>query len=249
MAENSLTGRQQPERDSPATRQSQRIRQLFDRIAPQYDQMNRDMSLGLHQVWKQMAVRWSGATEGMTCLDVCCGSGDLALLLARQVGETGQVTGADFAVEQLAIASQRSPHLQNRLRWIEADALALPFDNDSFDAVTMAYGLRNLTDIPQGLAELYRVLKPNAKAAILDFHTPTNPLVNQFQQWYLDTIVVPTAERFGMSEEYAYIGPSVDRFPKGPKQVALAKAAGFIGAVHYPVAAGMMGVLVASKDN
>ncbi len=239
MGDTSLTSQQQPEAD--------RIRQLFDRIAPQYDQMNQDMSFGLHRVWKQMAVRWSGAGAGMKCLDVCCGSGDLALLLARQVGETGEVVGADFATEQLAIASQRSPHLQTRLSWIEADALALPFDDSIFDAATMAYGLRNLTNIPQGLAELYRVLKPGAKAAILDFHTPTNPLVNQFQQWYLDTIVVPTAERFGMSEEYAYIGPSVDRFPQGARQVALAKDAGFEQAVHYPIAGGMMGVLVASK--
>lgn len=239
MGDTSLTSRQQPEAD--------RIRQLFDRIAPQYDQMNRDMSLGLHQVWKQMAVRWSGAAEGMRCLDVCCGSGDLALLLARQVGQTGEVIGADFAVEQLAIAAQRSPHLQKRLSWTEADALNLPFEGSSFDAATMAYGLRNLTNIPQGLSELYRVLKPGAKAAILDFHTPTNPLVNQFQQWYLDTIVVPTAERFGLSEEYAYIGPSVDRFPQGDRQVALAKESGFETAVHYPIAGGMMGVLVASK--
>jgi len=235
----SLTDSVQPKADQ--------IRQLFDRIAPQYDQMNQDMSLGLHLVWKQMAVRWSGAASGMACLDVCCGSGDLALLLARRVGPTGQVTGADFAAEQLAIAAQRSPHLQNRITWIEADALALPFADSSFDAATMAYGLRNLTNISQGLGELKRVLKPGATAAILDFHKPTNPLVVQFQKWYLETVVVPTAKRLGMSEEYAYIGPSVERFPSGPEQVNLAKAAGFAKAVHYPIAGGMMGVLVTSK--
>lgn len=243
MGDNSLTSQIQPEADL--------IRELFDRIAPRYDQMNQDMSFGLHQVWKHMAVSWSGAAEGMHCLDVCCGSGDLALLLAQKVGETGQVTGADFAVEQLAIAAQKAaqknPYLQDRLTWTEADALDLPFEADSFDAATMAYGLRNLTDIPQGLRELHRVTKPGANVAILDFHTPTNPLVNQFQRWYLQTIVVPTAERLGLSEEYAYIGPSVDRFPPGSDQVRLAKSAGFGRAVHYPVAGGMMGVLVATK--
>jgi demethylphylloquinol methyltransferase len=239
MGDNLLTSSVQPEAD--------RIRQLFDRIAPQYDQMNQDMSLGLHQVWKQMAVHWSGAAEGMTCLDLCCGSGDLALLLARQVGVTGQVTGADFSRQQLTVAAQKNPYLQDRLSWVEADALALPFEGDRFDAATMAYGLRNLTDIPQGLRELRRVLKPGAKAAILDFHRPTNPLINRFQQWYLETIVVPTAQRFDLTEEYAYIGPSVDRFPLGPEQVALAKAAGFTHAVHYPIAGGMMGILVTSK--
>ena len=234
-----LTSQVQPE--------ASQIRQLFDRIAPQYDQMNQDMSLGLHRVWKQMAVRWSGASAGMTCLDVCCGSGDLALLLARQVGPTGQVTGTDFAVEQLAIASERSPHLQPRLGWVDADALNLPFADGSYEAATMAYGLRNLTDISQGLSELCRVLKPGATAAILDFHKPTNPLVVQFQQWYLDVVVVPAAERLGLSEEYAYISPSVDRFPLGPQQVDLALAAGFGRAVHYPIAGGMMGVLVATR--
>lgn len=233
---------------SPVQPEADRIRQLFDRIAPQYDQLNQDLSLGLHQVWKQMAVRWSSAEEGMNCLDVCCGSGDLALLLARQVGQTGQVTGADFAVEQLAIAAQRNAYLQDRLSWVEADALNLPFGYNEFDAATMAYGLRNLTDIPQGLSELHRVIKPGAKAAILDFHAPTNPLVRRFQQWYLASIVVPTAERFGLSEEYAYISPSVDRFPSGARQVALAKAAGFADAIHYPIAGGMMGVLVATKS-
>lgn len=237
MGDPSLTSRTQPEAD--------KIRQLFDRIAPKYDQLNQDLSFGLHQVWKQMAVRWSGADAGMTCLDLCCGSGDLALLLARQVGTQGHVTGADFAVRQLEIAATRKPHLQSRLSWIEADALALPFEDSSFEAATMGYGLRNLTNIPQGLSELHRVLKPGAKAAILDFHTPTNPLVSQFQQWYLNTVVVPTAERFELSEEYAYIGPSVDRFPPGAEQVALATAAGFSKAVHYPIAGGMMGVLVA----
>ena len=239
MSEQPLTSPTQPEAD--------RIRQLFDRIAPQYDRLNQDLSLGLHRIWKQMAVQWSGAKEGMHCLDLCCGSGDLALLLARQVGPTGQVIGADFAVEQLAIAAQRSLYLQDRLTWIEADALDLPFQDNHFDAATMAYGLRNLTDIPRGLSELHRVLKPGAKAAILDFHAPTNPIVRQFQQWYLANIVVPTAERFGLSEEYAYISPSVDRFPSGARQVELAKAASFTQATHYPIAGGLMGVLVASK--
>ncbi|MGB3291556.1 MAG: bifunctional demethylmenaquinone methyltransferase/2-methoxy-6-polyprenyl-1,4-benzoquinol methylase UbiE [Phormidesmis sp.] len=239
MTSRTLTGRTQPEADH--------IRQLFDRIAPQYDQLNQDLSFGLHRVWKQMAVRWSGAAEGMCCLDVCCGSGDLALLLARRVGASGHVTGVDFATRQLAIAAQRSPHLQPRLTWREADALDLPFADGSFDAATMAYGLRNLTDIFKGLSELRRVLKPGAKAAILDFAVPTNPLVRQFQQGYLNHIVVPTAERCGLSEEYAYISPSVDRFPPGAEQVALAEASGFARAVHYPIAGGMMGVLVATR--
>ena len=225
------------------------IRDLFDRIAPVYDDFNQALSFGLHKIWKQMAVDWSGARPGMNVLDVCCGSGDLALLLARQVGPNGQVTGADFAVEQLAIASQRAATqgYSHRTHWIEAYALNLPFEADQFEALTMGYGLRNLIDIPQGLKELQRVLKPDAKAAILDFHQPSSAFTKQFQQWYLDTIVVPTAERCGLTEEYAYIGPSVERFPIGSEQIVLAKKVGFRKAVHYPLLGGMMGVLVAQK--
>lgn len=232
-----------------ATRDATYIRDLFDRIAPVYDDLNQSLSFGFHRVWKQMAVDWSGAKPGMNVLDVCCGSGDLALLLARQVGLQGQVTGADFAVAQLAIAAQRSAAkgYTSRTSWVEADALQLPFEAEQFDALTMGYGLRNLVDIPQGLRELQRVLQPGAKAAVLDFHRPSSEWVEQFQQWYLDTVVVPAAERRGLTEEYAYIGPSVDRFPMGHEQVELAQAAGFSQAVHYPLVGGMMGILVAQK--
>lgn len=245
LSQTNRTGSPRPKQEK--TPSADYIRQLFNRIAPSYDRLNQDLSWGLHRVWKQMAVDWSGAQPGMQCLDVCCGSGDLALLLAHRVGPSGQVVGVDFAENQLAIAAQRSPHLQERLRWIEADALALPFTTDRFEAATMAYGLRNLTDIPAGLRELCRVLKPGARAAILDFHKPTSPWVIQFQQWYLAHVVVPTAQRFEVSEEYAYIGPSVERFPSGSEQVRLAEAAGFRQAVHYPIAGGMMGVLVATR--
>jgi demethylmenaquinone methyltransferase/2-methoxy-6-polyprenyl-1,4-benzoquinol methylase len=225
------------------------IRSLFNRIAPVYDDLNQSLSLGLHRVWKQMTVQWSGAQPGMTGLDVCCGSGDLALRLARQVGPQGQVYGVDFAPAQLAIAQQRAAilGLSARTHWVEADALALPFEAETFEAATMGYGLRNLTQIPQGLQELHRVLKPGAKAAILDFHQPQTGWAQQFQQWYLDLVVVPAAERCGLREEYAYIGPSLDRFPAGAEQVKLAYEAGFQQAVHYPIAGGMMGVLVATR--
>lgn len=225
------------------------VRDLFDRIAPVYDDLNQALSFGLHKVWKQMAVDWSGAQTGMNVLDVCCGSGDLALLLARNVGPHGHVTGADFAVEQLAIAAQRATQKRytSRTTWVEANALSLPFAANQFDALTMGYGLRNLINIPKGLSELQRVLRVGAKVAILDFHRPSSAIAKQFQQWYLDTVVVPTAQRYDLTEEYAYIGPSVDRFPTGNEQRILAKQAGFRKATHYPLMGGMMGILVAQK--
>jgi demethylphylloquinol methyltransferase len=229
--------------------QASEIQALFDRIAPDYDRLNDWLSLGQHRIWKQMAVKWSGARVGDTVLDVCCGSGDLARLLARQVGATGQAYGLDFSTAQLEVARQRTQACVQPLAisWLTGDALNLPFPDRQFDAATMGYGLRNVLDIPRSLHELHRVLKPEAKVAILDFHRPSQPIMQRFQQWYLDTIVVPMAESLGLKEEYAYISPSLDRFPTGPEQVALAQQAGFTQVVHYPIAGGVMGVLVAQK--
>jgi demethylphylloquinol methyltransferase len=225
------------------------IKAIFDRIAPVYDRLNDRLSLGQHRIWKLMAVKWSEAKPGSQALDVCCGSGDLALLLAKKVGITGQVTGLDFACEQLAIAKQRQmvqcPTVP--MNWLEGDALALPFEANQFDCATMGYGLRNVTNIPLSLEELLRVLKPGGKAAILDFHRPDTGYMQLFQEWYLANIVVPTAEDMGLKAEYAYINPSVERFPPGSEQIKLARTVGFSQAVHYPLMGGMMGILVLTK--
>lgn len=225
------------------------IEAIFNRIAPVYDRLNDRLSFGQHRIWKLMAVKWSEAELGDDALDVCCGSGDLALLLAKKVGNRGKVTGLDFASEQLAIAKQRQivkcPTVE--MDWIEGDALSLPFADNRFDCATMGYGLRNVTDISLSLQELLRVLKPGAKAAILDFHRPSAGYMQAFQQWYLGNIVVPTARSMGLTEEYAYINPSVERFPIGTEQVKLADSVGYTQAVHYPLMGGMMGILVLTK--
>jgi demethylphylloquinol methyltransferase len=226
------------------------IQTIFNRIAPVYDRLNNDLSWGIHWVWKQMTVSWSAATVGDICLDLCCGSGDLTQLMAKQVGTNGMVIGADFAPAQLTIAAERIANIYPplpQINWVEADALNLPFADNYFDAATMGYGLRNVTDIPKCLQELHRVLKTEAKVAILDFHRPSNDLIRRFQQWYLETIVVPKATELGMMAEYAYLNPSLDRFPTGSEQVKLGLAAGFDRAIHYPIASGMMGVLVLTK--
>jgi demethylphylloquinol methyltransferase len=229
---------------------SDQIQALFDRIAPVYDELNTVLSFGQHRIWKQMTVKWSGAKLGDTCLDLCCGSGDIAQMLAEKVGKTGQVYGVDFSAAQLEVARDRADRrcLKPPIHWVESDVLSLPFENGQFDCATMGYGLRNVLDILQSLKEIHRVLKPRSTAAILDMHRPDNPLVRSFQQWYLDEVVVPAAQRFGFTEEYAYIAPSLDKFPTGVEQVSLARQAGFAIATHYPIAGGTMGVLVIQKE-
>ena len=226
------------------------VQGIFNRIAPVYDQLNDSLSLGLHKIWKQMAVIWCEPSYGDTCLDLCCGSGDLAWMLAKSVGSMGQVFGVDFSVQQLAIARKRKLPLLTEvspISWVEADALNLPFADSYFDCATMGYGLRNVLDIPGCLQELYRVLKPGSTATILDMHRPSSSHIRGFQQWYLDQIVVPMARNLGLTQEYAYISPSLRKFPTGQEQVKISCQVGFVKATHYPIAGGMMGILVISK--
>mmetsp|Transcript_22417 Transcript_22417/g.72774 ORF Transcript_22417/g.72774 Transcript_22417/m.72774 type:complete len:786 (-) Transcript_22417:540-2897(-) len=234
------------------TTPAEQVKGLFDKIAPQYDFLNDVLSLGQHRVWKRAAVSWSGLRRGETSLDVCCGSGDLALCSAEVAGRRGGVVGLDFSKELLQVASQRAAEAPRAthapLRWVEGDALALPFADETFDAATMGYGLRNVSDIPLALRELRRVLKPGRSCAILDFNNAeAEPAVDAFQAWALDTLVVPLARANDMAEEYEYLRPSIERFPTGAAQVQLAREAGFAGAKHYPLAGGLMGCLVLTK--
>ncbi|MDJ0556513.1 MAG: bifunctional demethylmenaquinone methyltransferase/2-methoxy-6-polyprenyl-1,4-benzoquinol methylase UbiE [Microcoleaceae cyanobacterium MO_207.B10] len=226
------------------------VQAIFDKIAPVYDELNDSLSLGLHKIWKQMAVTWCQPTYGNTCLDLCCGSGDLAWMLAKWVGSQGHIFGVDFSPQQLAIASKRKPSLLaevSPISWVEADALNMPFADSYFDCATMGYGLRNVPDIPGCLEELYRVLKPGATAAILDMHRPSSSQLRGFQEWYLERVVVPMARNLGLTKEYAYISPSLAKFPTGLEQEQLSQKVGFVKATHYPIAGGMMGILVITK--
>eukprot|EP00898_Chlorokybus_atmophyticus_P007801 jgi/Chlat1/8021/Chrsp7S00632 len=225
---------------------------LFDSIAPMYDVLNDALSLGQHRVWKRMAVKWAGARQGQSVLDVCCGSGDVVLRLAETVGPAGSVTGLDFARAQLEVAAKRHatsyPACNVPVKFIEGDALNLPFEDNSFDAATISYGLRNVVDIPKCLRELHRVLKPGSRVAILDFNNSTDALASSAQGWMLDNVVVPVAKSFGVGPQYEYLRPSIEVYPTGPELETLAVEAGFARAMFYEIAAGLMGCLVASKQ-
>ena len=230
--------------------------ELFSTISPVYDELNDELSFGMHRVWKRMAVKWSGATRGNAALDVCCGSGDLALLLSDAVGGRGRVTGLDFSGAMLRDAAAREAE-RNRKRflegppapmtWVQGDAMELPFEDASFDAATMGYGLRNVSSIPAALSELRRVLRPGCSAAILDFNNSENPVADTLQAFFLERVVVPAAEAKGVGDEYRYLRPSILRFPTGREQEKLALEAGFESATHYEIGFGLMGVLVATR--
>jgi demethylmenaquinone methyltransferase/2-methoxy-6-polyprenyl-1,4-benzoquinol methylase len=221
------------------------VRELFEDIAPRYDALNDLLSLGLHRLWKRQVVQRLRPTPGQRLVDLCCGTGDLALVLAERVRPGGLVLGLDAAAAPLELArarSARQPWLP--LEWRLGDALATGLPDGWADGASMAYGLRNLADPAAGLRELRRLLRPGGRAVLLDFNRPPEGgLPARFQRLYLRQVVVPAARSFGLEEHYAYLESSLARFPTAPELVELARLAGFGSVRHQPLAAGLMGLL------
>ncbi len=230
---------------SVATPDPESVRDLFESIAPRYDQLNDLLSLGLHRLWKRQAMAWIRPLPGQRLLDLCCGTGDLALLLAARVRPGGLVLGLDAASAPLAIARRRAARMAwLPLEWRQGDALATGLADGWADGAVMAYGLRNLADPAAGLAELRRLLRPGGRAAVLDFNRPRPAsLPAAFQRLYLRRLVVPVARAVGLPEQYAYLEDSLARFPTAAVQEELARSVGFAGASHRPLAGGLMGLL------
>lgn len=225
------------------------VEQLFNEVAPRYDRLNDLLSLGLHRQWKRQLLAMLRPASGERWLDLCCGTGDLALSLARTVRPCGEVVGLDAAAEPLAMARERAarkPWLQ--VSWIHGDALRTHLPAASFDGVVMAYGLRNLADAKAGLAEMHRLLKPGGRAGVLDFNRlPSTSWSAAFQRLYLRQVVVPAASLAGLKSQYAYLEDSLACFASGTEQEAMAQAVGFRLARHRSLVAGQMGVLALER--
>ncbi|KAG1342859.1 2-phytyl-1,4-beta-naphthoquinone methyltransferase, chloroplastic [Cocos nucifera] len=224
---------------------------LFSRIAPVYDKLNDVLSLGQHLIWKRMSVSWTGAKRRDRVLDLCCGSGDLAFLLSQKVGPDGEVSAVDFSKDQLLIATARQDlywkACYKNIKWIEGDALDLPFADSYFDAITVGYGLRNVLDKQKAMKEIFRILKPGSRVSMLDFNKSSSSLITQSQEWMIDNVVVPIASNYGLSKEYRYLKASIAEYLTGKELEKLAKEVGFSEAKHYEIAGGLMGNLVASR--
>lgn len=217
---------------------------LFDQTAGTYDLLNDLLSLGLHRLWKRQAVALLQPRSGARIVDLCCGTGDLALLLAERVRPHGCVIGVDGSAAALAQARRRAteqPWLP--LEFIHGDVLALPLPPAMADGVMMAYGLRNLPSAAAGLRVIRHLLRPHGRGVVLDFNRPSHPLWAQAQRSYLQQVVVPVARMLDLEAEYAYLERSIATFATGLQQEILARQAGFAVARHHPIAGGLMGLL------
>ena len=200
---------------------------MFDRIAGVYDVMNSAMTAGMHHRWRARAADRAELASGDAALDVCCGTGDLALELARRVGPAGRVVGSDFSERMLDLAREKPvPGAAAKPIFEWADALDLPYDDGGFDAVSVGFGVRNLSDLGRGIAEMARVLKPGGRLVILEITQPTRPPLSTFFSVWFDRIV-PLIGRFaGDSAAYSYLPESVKRFPSPAGLAAIMDGAG-----------------------
>jgi demethylmenaquinone methyltransferase/2-methoxy-6-polyprenyl-1,4-benzoquinol methylase len=211
---------------------------MFDRIAGVYDLMNTAMTAGLHHRWRERAADRAELAAGDRALDVCCGTGDLALALAPRVAPEGIVIGSDFSEPMLELARRKAAERGvDNVTFEWADTLELPYEDAGFDAVTVGFGVRNLADLDAGLGQMARVLRPGGRLVILEITQPRRPPLSSFYSLWFDRIVPLLGSVAGDREAYTYLPESVKRFPPPEGLAAAMDGAGF-ERVRYTVLAG-----------
>ena len=202
------------ENASTVDKSGHRVRKMFGEIAPQYDRMNHLLSMNVDKLWRRKTVRHLRPQPGDRILDVCTGTGDLALAFHRYLKGRAAIVGTDFCQEMLEIAQSKSDGCRD-LTYQQADAQELPFEDDSFDVVTVAFGLRNVEDTDQGLRELARVCKPGGKVGVLEFTTPRRWPVRPLYGWYFRNVLPRIGQALAKNDmnAYDYLPQSVGSFP------------------------------------
>ena len=215
------------------------VRAMFDRIAGVYDRLNGVMTAGLHHEWRRRAADEARLRPGARALDVATGTGDLALELARRVAPGGSVVGADFSPGMLERARAKAAGAPEgvALTFEEANALALPYDDGSFDAATVGFGARNFSDLDRGLAEMARVVRPGGRVVVLELTEPQRPPLSSFYSLWFDRVVPALGRVAGDPDAYSYLPDSVKRFG-GPAELAAALDRAGLDGIRWILTAG-----------
>ena len=216
---------------------------VFDSVASRYDLMNDLMSGGIHRLWKRFTIELSGVRPGHSVLDIAGGTGDLAAKFSRIVGETGRVVLADINYSMLSVGRDKlldHGHSEN-LEFVQADAQCLPFPDDSFDCITIAFGLRNVTDKDLALRAMLRVLKPGGRLLVLEFSKPKHPLLSKAYDAYSFS-VLPIMGRLvaGDSDSYRYLAESIRVHPDQETLKAMMEDAGFARVEYHDMTGGVV---------
>ena len=232
-----------------ATPQEKRtfVQRLFTHIAPRYDWFNRLASCGLDQHWRRVALSRGGVEPGQRLLDVCAGTGDLAILCARRQRGRGIVIGADMNKAMLRRAQRKQQVRRLSIGWAQADALALPFPDGSFDRVTIGFSTRNLSDLAAGLREMVRVLRPGGRLIVLETGRPSNPVM----RWGYHLFLLTVARLIGVLLTgrlwpFTYLAKSVEGFLT-PQQVVERLHRAHTTVEYLPLSGGLASVYLATK--
>ncbi len=234
----------------------QRIRQMFGEISPRYDFLNHFLSGGTDWYWRWRTVRAAAPRGDAPILDVCTGTGDLALAYWKKGRGAIPVIGADFTGEMLVIADRKGARSQAAgkangvpLVFLQADTQRLPFADGQFQIVSVAFGLRNVTDTAKGLTEMIRVCRPGGRVVVLEFSLPGNPLLRGLYTWYFRNVLPRIGQLLARNsqEAYAYLPASVGEFPYGEKLASLMKTCGLSTVTYKPLTFGIATLYIGEK--
>ncbi len=236
-----------PYRDSAVGKKEQ-IATMFDRIAPKYDFLNHTLSFGIDKVWRRKAIRLISGNSPETILDVATGTGDFAIAALKSGAQ--KVTGIDISKEMVAFGREkiRKLGLEGKIELLTGDSEAIQFPDNSFDAATVAFGVRNFENLSHGLDELFRVLKQGGTLCVLEFSKPRQPLIRFGYKFYSRSLM-PRIGRMisGDSSAYTYLPESVEGFPDGEKFITFMKESGFVQISEYRLTFGIATIYLGRK--
>lgn len=228
---------------------TEQVRDMFDSIAPAYDFMNRAMSFGIDKWWRSLAVKMIARTTPRQILDVATGTADLAIKLATEL-HPEHVTGIDLSEGMIELGKQKvaARGLSDKISLMTADCLSLPFADNTFDCVTVAYGVRNFEHLDRGYAEMFRVLRPGGTICVIELSTPRSALVKPFYRLYTRTLI-PAAGRLISKDTraYSYLPESIAAVPQGQRMLALMEEAGFSNCRCRSLTFGTCSIYTATK--
>ena len=222
-----------------------RVREVFDSVAAQYDLMNDLMSGGLHRLWKRFTIELSAVRSGQTVLDIAGGTGDLAAKFSKLVGADGKVILADINAAMLSVGRDRliDKGALSNIDVVQADAQFLPFEDNSIDCITIAFGLRNVTDKAKALRSMHRVLKPGGRVLVLEFSKPTSPLLSKVYDAYSFSALPAMGKLItNDADSYRYLAESIRKHPDQESLLEMVEDAGFVDCRYHNMTGGIVAV-------
>ena len=222
-----------------------RVREVFDSVAAQYDLMNDLMSGGLHRLWKRFTIELSAVRSGQTVLDIAGGTGDLAAKFSKLVGADGKVILADINAAMLSVGRDRliDKGALSNIDVVQADAQFLPFEDNSIDCITIAFGLRNVTDKAKALRSMHRVLKPGGRLLVLEFSKPTSPLLSKVYDVYSFSALPAMGKLItDDADSYRYLAESIRKHPDQESLLEMVEDAGFVDCRYHNMTGGIVAV-------